>query len=350
MNIASHALTSSLAHFKRENGELLVGGKPISQIARENSTPFYVYDREVVRWRHTTLRRALPEDIEIHYAMKANPNESVLRELASLYNGFDIASAGEMKMAMAAGVSPQVMSFAGPGKTPQELGFAIDNGIGSISVESEHEIDHVEALAVERGKIASILIRINPEFELGHSGMKMGGGPKQFGIDSELVPKVISSLRTKTHIAFKGIHIFAGSQNLHADAILFAFEGILAYSLQLTKLLDSPLSVVNLGGGFGIPYFTGDRDLDLETLGMGLRGLLSRFRPRMSSTVFRIELGRFIVGEAGIYVSRVLYRKMSRGQVFLVTDGGMHHHLAASGNFGQSLVRRPYPITVLNKL
>jgi diaminopimelate decarboxylase len=180
--------------------------------------------------------------------------------------------------------------------------------------------------------------------------MKMGGGAKQFGIDSERVPQVMRSLRSNAHVAFKGIHIFAGSQNLNAEAILSAFEKILAYSLYLSSALAEPLEVVNLGGGFGIPYFVNDKDLNLEVLGAGLKKLLPAYRAQMPSTHFRIELGRFVVGEAGIYVSRVLYRKISRNQLFLITDGGMHHHLAASGNFGQGLLRRPFPITTLNRL
>jgi len=344
------ALEFVLSKFKQQDGELLIGGIAISEIVNEHATPLYIYDKEILKWRHRILRDALPKDLRIYYAVKANPNKEIIRELASLYDGLDIASKGEMVKAIEAGVAPDKMSFAGPGKSIDELYFAIEKGIATISVECEREIDHIKAICRDLQKETKILIRVNPDFELSRSGMKMGGGPKQFGIDSERVPETIRKLQGDEWIKFEGIHIFAGSQNLQAQAILEAFSKIFDYCQNLSAAIDVPLKTVNLGGGFGIPYFAHDSELDVETVGKGLQKLLDDYRDHFIGTQFRIELGRYIVGECGLYVAKILYRKVSRGQVFLILDGGLHHHLAASGNFGQSVVRRPFPLTVVNRL
>jgi diaminopimelate decarboxylase len=248
-----------------------------------------------------------------------------------------------------AGISPERISFAGPGKTVSELQYAIDRGIGGLSIESEQEFEHIRTICKQLGKTASVSIRVNPDFELSQSGMKMGGGPKQFGVDSERVPELCKAINNDKRIDFKGIHIYSGSQNLVADQLLQTFEKILEYSVALVEKTGMPLKQLNMGGGFGIPYFAHEQELDLKTLGLGLKKLLKQYSSSLGDTSYIIELGRFLVGECGVYLAKVLYRKMSMGQVFLITDGGMHHHLAASGNFGQSLVRRAMPITVANK-
>lgn len=344
------ALQSALANFAQANGELLIAGKPISTFAAEKRTPFYLYDPAILRRRQQQLRAALPKEIKIYYAVKANPNVRLIRELGGLYDGVDIASKGEMIRAIEAGVKPEAMSFAGPGKSIEELRFAIKYKVGTISVESERELEHIRELCCQLNAVANILIRVNPAFELAKSGMKMGGGAQQFGIDSERVPSLIKSLARDATIRCNGIHIFAGSQNLNAGAILEAFHSILRDAESLAAEIDGPLPIVNLGGGFGIPYFEKDEELDLQQISDGLGRLLEGSRKRLPQTQFKIELGRYLVGESGLYVCRVLYRKISRGQVFLVTDGGMHHHLAASGNFGQKMVHRPMPITIANKI
>lgn len=344
--MTNQALTSALSHFAQHDGELLIAGRTISELAQEFPTPLYIYDRSVLQWRHRLLRENLPREVSIYYAVKANPHEGLLREIAALYDGVDLASQGEMRRALKAGIPPAKMSFAGPGKRLEELHFAVDNDIGSISVESVQEIEHLRAIGEELRKEVRILIRVNPDFELAKSGMKMGGGPKQFGIDSEEVPALLQRWRRDQYVKFAGIHIFAGSQNLHAGALVEAFQKIVDYAAQL----DLAVPIVNLGGGFGIPYFANDHDLDLARVGKGLAEVITGARRRLRETQFKIELGRYIVGECGLYVCQVRYRKISRGEIFLVIDGGMHHHLAASGNLGQSLVRRPMALTVANRL
>ena len=344
------ALKSALSHFQKKNDELVIGGRSITAIARQYGTPLYIYDRAIIKQRAKTLRAVLPDNLRINYAVKANPNIEILGLMSTFYDGFDIASRGEMQRAVRAGQDPGKMSFAGPGKSPDELKFAIENGIGSISIESEREAEHIISICKALNTTTRILIRVNPRFELSKSGMKMGGGPKQFGIDSERVPNLITKLQNDEHVKFTGIHLFSGSQNLQADQILETCGKILAYADDLVSRTRCPLKLINLGGGFGIPYFAHEKDLDLNSVGNGLKTLLHAYQSKLPDTVFKIELGRFLVGESGIYLSRVLYRKISHSQTFLITDGGMHHHLAASGNFGQSLIRRPMPLATVNRL
>lgn len=336
--------------FPRRNGELIVAGRPISEIVAEYGSPLYLYDLSVLGRRHDDIRKALPPELLITYAVKANPNRDMLRHLGTLYDGIDLASTGEMESALAAGIPAGKMSFAGPGKSRRELRYAVENGVGTVSLEGERELEILEEECAAAGKDSAVLIRVNPDFEFSRSGLKMGGGSKQFGIDSERVPEVIKTLQASKRVKFKGIHIFSGTQNLNADSVVDAFSKILEYVVDLRAKTGVPIEILNLGGGFGIPYFKGDQPLDLERAGAGIRKLIAEYGPKLPGTRFKIELGRYLVGECGLYVSRVLYRKMSRGAVFLILDGGMHHHLAASGNISQSPIRRQMTLLAANRL
>jgi diaminopimelate decarboxylase len=192
-----------------------------------------------------------------------------------------------------------------------------------------------------------VAVRVNPDFELKGSGMKMGGGPKQFGVDAEQVPTLLATIG-RAGLAFEGFHLFAGSQNLRAHAICEAQQLSYALAVRLAQHAPAPVRSLNLGGGFGIPYFPGEERLNLQPIGDNLAQLASRAQADFPQASLVIELGRYLVGEAGVYVTRILDRKISRGQVYLVTDGGLHHHLSASGNFGQ-VVRKNYPVTVGNR-
>jgi diaminopimelate decarboxylase len=327
---------------------LQIGGIPLTELARRvGRTPFYAYDRELITQRVQLLRRHLPAEVHIHYAMKANPMPEVVRHLAALVDGLDVASAGELRIALACGTDPATISFAGPGKTDSELAQAVAAEI-VVNLESERELERVAALGRDRGVRPRVAVRVNPDFELKSSGMKMGGGPKQFGVDAERVPEMLARIG-RLDVDFRGFHIFSGSQNLRAEAIGEAQEKTIALAVKLAEHAPSPVRLLNIGGGFGIPYFPGERALDLATVGANLRELLSELPRRLPGARVVIELGRYLVGEAGIYVCRVVDRKISRGQAFLITDGGLHQHLAASGNFGQ-VIRKNYPVVVGNRV
>jgi len=336
-----------LTQFPSEGGELLVAGQRLSLLAeRVGQTPFYAYDRAALRSRVADLRMALPSAIKLHYAMKANPMPAVVGFMAGLVDGIDVASGGELKVALDAGADPQEVSFAGPGKRLPELRQAVASRV-LINIESPREVVALAAISTQLGVKARVAVRVNPDFELKGSGMKMGGGPKQFGVDVEQMPDLLADIG-RAGLDFEGFHLFAGSQNLRSESICEAQQKSYELALRLAKHAPTPLRFLNLGGGFGVPYFPGEQRLDISPIGDNLAALLERARTDMPQVSLVIELGRYLVAEAGIYVTRIVDRKVSRGQVFLVTDGGLNHHLSASGNFGQ-VVRKNYPVTIGNR-
>ena len=279
--------------------------------------------------------------------MKANPMPAVVGFMAGLVDGIDVASAGELKVALDAGADPLEVSFAGPGKRDAELRQAVACRV-LVNVESFREVVALQAISSDLGLAARVAVRVNPDFELKGSGMKMGGGPKQFGVDVEQMPELLAQIG-RAGLAFEGFHLFAGSQNLRADSICEAQQKSYDLAVRLAEHAPMPVKFLNLGGGFGIPYFPGEKRLDLAPIGENLERLVSRAKTDLPHVSFVIELGRYLVGEAGVYVARIVDRKVSRGQVFLVSDGGLHHHLSASGNFGQ-VVRKNYPVTIGNRV
>ena len=334
--------------FPTQSGELVVGGQQLSLLAaRVGQTPFYAYDRAALRARVAHLRQVLPPSVKLHYAMKANPMPAVVGFMAGLVDGIDVASGGELKVALDAGADPQEVSFAGPGKRDAELRQAVASRV-LINIESPREVGVLARLSQELGLPARVALRVNPDFELKGSGMKMGGGPKQFGVDAEQMPTMLAEVG-RAGLAFEGFHLFAGSQNLRSESICEAQLKSYELALRLAEHAPGPVRFLNLGGGFGIPYFPGEQRLDIQPIGDNLRALAARAAQEMPQASLVIELGRYLVAEAGVYVTRVVDRKVSRGLVYLITDGGLNHHLAASGNFGQ-VVRKNYPVTVGNRM
>jgi diaminopimelate decarboxylase len=328
--------------------EPLIAGQRIAHLAeRVGHTPFYAYDRSLLRARVAQLRAALPKRLKLHYAMKANPMPVVVGFMVGLVDGIDVASAGELKVALDANADPAEISFAGPGKRDPELRQAVASGV-LVNVESMRELPVLAAASQAYGLPARVAVRVNPDFELKGSGMKMGGGPKQFGVDVEVVPQMLAWVH-REGLAFEGFHIYAGSQNLRAESLCDAQQKSYALALRMAQHAHTPVKFLNLGGGFGIPYFPGEQRLDLAPIGDNLNGICDRASSDMPQAGIVIELGRYLVGEAGVYVTRIVDRKISRGQVYLVADGGLHHHLSASGNFGQ-VIRKNYPATIVKRL
>ncbi|MDH3767767.1 MAG: pyridoxal-dependent decarboxylase, exosortase A system-associated, partial [Gammaproteobacteria bacterium] len=310
-------------------------------------TPVYIYDRAVITKRIVSLRKQLPDACRIHYAVKANPMPQLLDHISNLVDGLDVASAGELDLLMRAGIDAGRVSFAGPGKRNDELADALRARI-TVNIESERELDVLIQLGRQEGIKPRVAIRVNPPFQLRASGMKMGGGPQQFGIDSENVPALLDRMK-HLDIEFIGFHIFTGSQNLNIRAICEAQELTVKLAAELAVHAPSPVQLLNIGGGLGVPYFDDEADLDVGVIGKNLAKLLPQINAAMPNASVALELGRYLVAEAGVYVCRVIDRKISRGKVFLITDGGLHHHLAASGNFGQ-VIRKNYPVLVANKI
>jgi len=323
-------------------GRLRIGGHDVTAlIEAAGDTPLFVYDLGMAAERVRRLRAAMPAGLEIHYAIKANPYPALVSAMAGLVDGFDVASQGELARAIEAGMAAARISFAGPGKRARELEAAIRAG-ATINLESEHEADRALAIGEALGLRPRLAVRVNPDFELRGSGMRMGGGAKPFGIDQARVVPLVRRL-VEAGADYRGLHIFAGSQSLDRDAI----TETQANSVELARRIDDETGtkapLVNLGGGFGVPYFAGDAALDVEAIGAALAGQVGDEAGR-----YAIELGRWLVAEAGVYLTRIVDRKESHGRIFLVTDGGLHHQLAASGNFG-TVVRRNYPAAIATR-
>ncbi|KPP96579.1 pyridoxal-dependent decarboxylase, exosortase A system-associated [Erythrobacter sp. HL-111] len=328
-------------------GELAISGRKAGALVEEaGGTPLFVYSRALLSRRVADLRAALPERIGINYAVKANPMPDLVAHMEPLVDGFDIASSGELAVLQGVGIDPARISFAGPGKRDDELEAAIAAGV-TLNCESAGEAARSLAIGERLGKPPRIAIRVNPSFELKGSGMKMGGGAKPFGVDAEKVPALARHVIAQG-AEWRGLHIFTGSQALSAEAIAETQANVLNLAAGLADAIGHPLPRLNMGGGFGIPYFPGDEPLDLAAVGRALGERVANLPASLADTGLCLELGRYLAGEAGVYLCRVVDRKESHGQVYLVTDGGLHHQLAASGNFG-TVVRRNYPSAIATR-
>lgn len=333
--------------FAAIDGELAIAGRKASDLVAEaGRTPVFVYARDRLDARVAALRAALPVRVGINYAVKANPMPQVVAHMAGLVDGFDIASSGELALCESVGIDPARISFAGPGKRDDELAAAITAGV-TLNCESAGELARALGIAERLGQRPRLAIRVNPGFELKGSGMKMGGGAKPFGVDADQVP-ALAREAIAAGAEWRGLHIFTGSQTLSAAAIIEAQANVLDLAASLAGEIGAPLPKLNVGGGFGIPYFPGDEPLDLEQVGAALHQRIASLPPVLAKTELCLELGRYLVGEAGVYLTRVIDRKQSHGVTYLVTDGGLHHQLAASGNFG-TVVRRNYPSCIATR-
>jgi diaminopimelate decarboxylase len=339
------------ANFGVSNGELLIGSVPVTALAERYGTPLFVYDRKVIDTKLDALRRALPDQFSIVYSVKANPNLTVLRHFLSRGCGLEIASGGELELALEAGCAPERILFAGPGKTEAELEFAISRQVGEIHLESLVEAKRIASISERLGVHANVAIRVNPVAEAEGGAMRMGGRPTPFGIDEEAIDEVLDAVLACSSIDVRGIHLFAGTQILDAQVLASQYRHGLGIARRVGQKIGRPIRTLDFGGGLGIPYFAHENNLDLEKL----RGELSVIFGDIASDVcftgtqFVVEPGRYLVGEAGVYLARINDIKISRGKKFLVLDGGMNHHLAASGNLGQT-IKRNYPVAIAAKL
>ena len=334
--------------FSQADNQLTVGGFKLNQIgALLGKTVFYAYDRAVISAQVQRFRELIPKRIKLHYAIKANPYWPVIQHLRGLVDGFDVASQKEMLLALQAGMPVADISFAGPGKTDAELRSAISAGV-TLNVESATELKRIVQIGQQLQAVPQVALRINPAFELKASGMKMAGGAKPFGIDEEQVFELLTQIAAMP-VKLRGFHIFCGSQNLKTEALTEAHQLTFDLAAKLVAACPYRPDLINLGGGFGIPYFPGEKRLDLQPIGLSLTQLLQQHEQALAGIELVIELGRYLVAEAGVYACQVVDKKVSRGTTYLVCNGGLHHHLANSGNFGQ-VIRKNYPVAIGNKM
>ncbi len=344
-------LTIARKHFAAANGELQVGGLPVSELAKRYGTPAFIYDRAVLDKKLDELRRALPSRFSIYYSVKANPNEAVLRHFLSRGCGMEIASVGEFRAALTAGCDPENILFAGPGKTEHELEEVLSHAVGEIHAESLTEIRRLGAIGRRLGIFPRVALRVNPAAAGEGGAMRMGGRPTPFGVDEESLEEALDEILRDSVIEFSGIHLFAGTQILDAATLVAQYRHGLDIARRVVAKVGHPLLTVDFGGGLGIPYFAQEEELDLSVVRTGLQSLFLEIEQtgEFEGTRFLVEPGRFLAGEAGVYLARVIDIKVSRGKKFLILDGGMNHHLAASGNLGQT-IKRNYPVAIANRI
>jgi diaminopimelate decarboxylase len=338
-------------YFSDSGAELRMGGLPVRALAEKYGTPLFIYDRGVLDSKWNQLRAALPARFAISYSVKANPNRAFLEYFLEKGAGLEVASQGEFHQALAAGCPAGRILFAGPGKTEAEIEFVLARGIGEIHIESPREAERVIAISRRLGKRARVAVRVNPASEVQGGAMRMGGKPAAFGVDEEALDTVLDPLLGSDAVEFRGMHIYIGTQILDHAILVGQYAHGLEVARRIVKRIGHPLATLDFGGGLGIPYFSNEHELDTVALREGLAKLFVSIEKDgdFAGTKFMVEPGRYLVGEAGVYVARVTDIKISRGKKFLICDGGMHHHLAASGNLGQT-IKRNYPVAILNKL
>ena len=337
-------------HFGVKKGVLEIGGAPVDELVRDHGTLLFVYDSGVLHEKWQQLRKALPDRVEIYYSVKANPNRAILEAFLRKGCGLEIASGGEFAQALAAGCPAERVVFAGPGKSDTEIReFLVADG-RELHIESVNEARRLVTLCEELGANASAAVRINPSSEVQGGAMRMGGKPAPFGVDEELVGAVVETLESSSRVTLSGVHIFAGTQILDVDVLAAQYRKCLELARGVSRMLKRPLSTVDFGGGLGIPYFEGDDDLDVAEYGKRVGELMADLDDDVFGDArLLVEPGRYLVGEAGVYLVRVLDIKESRGKKYVVVDGGMNHHLAASGNLGQ-VIKRNFPLAVVTRL
>ena len=337
-----------MSQFSSCENELIINGISLSQLKlRAGQTPFYAYDRSVIAEKVATFRSAMPAVVKLHYAIKANPMPALVDFIAPLVDGLDVASGNELNVALNSSMASAHISFAGPGKTIKEITQAIATQT-TLNLESFTEFERVLEASEKTGITAKVAVRVNPDFELKSSGMKMAGGAQQFGIDAEQVPQLLTKIK-QAELDYQGLHIFTGSQNLNAESIKLAHQNIFELASRLSRESELKITKLNIGGGLGIPYFSGEKPLLIDSIGESLAEHITKFEAEFGKSYVAMELGRYLVGEAGIYVAQITDIKQSRGTTFAVIDGGLHHHLSASGNFGQ-VIRKNYPVAIGNKM
>jgi diaminopimelate decarboxylase len=332
------------------DGEFAPSGVPVSEIARNFGTPFYLYHGETIVGRVRRVREAV--GTEVSYSVKANPSLGVCQLIAREREaGAEVASSGELAVALAAGFEPEDIVFAGPGKTDDELRRVVEAGIFADNVESLGEIDRLAKIAKAMGREIGVGLRINPTAQLMGSQMRMGGTVGQFGMDQAELREAVEKTLSHPELILRGIHVYTATQVFEVEPLLEHCRNIFEIALEAADYAGGPLEMIDFGGGFGVPYFEKMSEFDLDRFGEGFRELLNAYRtdPRLEGCRFLFELGRYLVADSGVYVTRAVDVKQTRGKTFVITDGGMNHHLTATGNMGQ-VFRKSYPLLNLTRM
>jgi len=330
-----------------ESGQLLIGNIPVEELIEEaGGTPLFVYDNNIVGAQLARLRAAMPDGLAVYYSVSANPYEPLLNFLGRYVDGFRVVSKGELDRLKRAELAGIPMTFAGPGKRDEELEAGVAAG-ATISVESEGDARRAILAAERVGIRPKMAVRVNPPFKIEGGRVTMGDFPSPFGVDADRAPSLVRGL-IEAGVDWRGVHMFAGAQCLDDSALTEAHRAIVTSAGEIAAKLDLPIPELNLGGGFDVPCFEGEQPLDVYRMAEALHETLRGGPDLLATTRLSLELGRWLVAEAGVYLTRILDRTESCGETFLTTDGGGHHMLRATG----CLLERGhgnFPIAVANR-
>ncbi|EFM12346.1 Orn/DAP/Arg decarboxylase 2 [Paenibacillus curdlanolyticus YK9] len=330
------------------SNQTALSDKGIQQAVERFGTPLYLYDASVVEQKVNELRSCFPEQAELFYSFKCNPLVGMAQLLLRQGCRVEVASGGELTAALHAGCDPRNIVFTSPGKTVEELQLAIRKGIYCINVENMAEIGLVDQIAAEQGLTVDIAIRINPDEPQQHAAsIKMSGVPSQFGMDPTYLPEAIETAQRMSNVRLIGFHIYLGTQILQADAIIRHFDQSIRTAVDLADRFGLELQFLDIGGGFGVPYFPKETALDLASLREGIMQVWQEWESRLANTRLAIESGRFLMAESGVFVSKVLYTKESKGSRYVIGDGGSHQH--ASSAFLGRYIRSNFPMRVIGE-
>ncbi len=313
----------------------------LARAAEDFGTPAYVFLGDHIDARATALKEAFGGRFSLSYAAKSNPNPGLLAFLEARVENLDISSIGEMRLGLKAGWTPERMSFTGPAKRDAELDEAIAGNVGELIVESLDEARRADRIARAHDRRQRIMVRIGPDTVPKGFGDHMAGRPSPFGIDYEQIHEVLPQILALENLELVGLHIYSGTQSLKPEAICENWRNFIKIFRDVNVTHELSPERLVFGSGLGVPYFERDVPLDLGEVAAGIAPDLDALRAdaRFARTELVLELGRYLVGEAGYYLTRVTTVKHSRGATYGLCDGGMNHHLPASGNFGMVIHR-----------
>lgn len=325
---------------------ILLSQEKITAASQAYGTPLYLYNLNKITCQLTNLIDHLPANFTIHYAIKANSSLTICRKLAQLGTSVDVSSLGELQTALKVGFSPERVVFTGPGKTKQDLAAALDLQCGLIVLESFNQAQVLNKLAQQSGIRQDVIVRINPVYRTSQSCetqqacsiqaettiQLISQSASKFGVDEEIASETLKEINALPYLNLKGIHVYTESNVLAYQDLLASWRNTMNIAEGLREQ-GYPISLIDFGGGVGVPYRSTEQSFDTIQFGREVQQLLNKVSHNYQCLV---EIGRYLVGEAGCYITEVVDIKDSRGRLFLILDGGINHLLRTSSSMKEA--------------